>query len=337
MDAIVELEGVNGETFTLAGPNAGDQGIWLLTDVKGLFDPPVKVVYEQPGGYPGARYLSHRILRRDITFAVTILHDKGILNSWVSRDSEWRKAWAYDRDCILRVTTEESGTRYLKVRLGEAPDVSLYTDPHGNTLNDVAMVVIAGDPFWYGEDVIYEVETKTDTRFDPSIWTPPWPWEELPKEDLTITVDPSDGKGGLNPTDQYIWLKWTVPGAQEQIPQFPWPFPEGIAIPWEKAPFTQFTIPDYSFEDDEQANRRIKTPGLLKGQDCVIDTDPREEQFSAADGSPVWARTGGVRFRHPVPPWTRDCTFNLTTTGTAAGQTIELRIPRPWSRPWGLE
>lgn len=52
MDTLVELEGVNGEWFTLAGPGEGDRGVYLGTDVKGLYDPPVKVVYEEPGNYP---------------------------------------------------------------------------------------------------------------------------------------------------------------------------------------------------------------------------------------------------------------------------------------------
>ena len=63
-DTIVELEGVNGEFFNLT---TGDQGVFLATDVEGCFyDPPVKVVVEEPGNYPGARYLNHRILKRDI-------------------------------------------------------------------------------------------------------------------------------------------------------------------------------------------------------------------------------------------------------------------------------
>ena len=75
MKTVVELEGVNGELFTIAGDDAGDKGVYLATGVTGLFDPPVKASYEEPGNYPGARYLSHRILRRDLVFAVHILED----------------------------------------------------------------------------------------------------------------------------------------------------------------------------------------------------------------------------------------------------------------------
>ncbi|AKQ07591.1 minor tail protein [Mycobacterium phage Danforth] len=340
MRTTVELEGVDGSWWTLAGPQAGDRGVHLATKPKGCFyDPPVKVVSEEPGNFPGARYLNHRILRRDIVFGVEILNDRGE-DSWISRDSEWRKAWAFDRDSRLHVTTDRSGHRVLNLRLLESPELAdgddTY-DPDTNPVTRTIMTCVAYDPFWYGDDVVYPVETETDTRFDPSLWTPPWPWQELPQETLTITVDPSDGRGGLNPTDQEIWLKWTVPASQEMVPEFPWPFPPGIEIPWERAPFTQYVIPDYSYEDEKLANRRLKTPGLIYGEDCLIDTDPRVEQFQAANDSPVWARTNGVRFKHYVPPYTKSQTFEITASGVAPGQMITLRIPRPWSRPWGLE
>ncbi|WP_104183317.1 phage tail protein [Mycobacterium avium] len=332
-DTVVELEGVNGEWFNLT---EGDRGIFLGTGVTGLYDPPVKVVYEEPGNYPGARYLNHRILRRDIVFQVLILNDKS--NNWLSLDSEWRKAWAFDRDCKLYITTPESGRRYLKLRLGESPDISLETDPKLGRLNVAKMVCIAGDPFWYEDDVVYHAETKTDTRFQPTIFDGVFPWNKLPQEDLTIKVDPSDGKGGLNPTDQYVWGKWTLPGSKEPIPGITIPIVDWtIAIPWDKAPFTQWVIPDYSFEDESKANRRLKLPGLILGEDSVVDTDPRVEQITAASGSQVWARMNGVRFRHPIPPWTKSREYKLSVAGCAPGQIVTLRIPRPWSRPWGLE
>ena len=45
----------------------------------------------------------------------------------------------------------------------------------------------------------------------------------------------------------------------------------------------------------------------------------------------------GVRFRNPVPPWTEARKFEITVSGTIPGQMVTLRLPRAWSRPWGLE
>lgn len=257
-DTVVELVGVNGERFNLT---TGDRGVYLATDVKGaFFDPPVKVVYEEPGNYPGARYLNHRVLRRDIVFGVEILNDAPVgANSWLSRDSEWRKAWAYDRDCILYVTTAESGTRYLKLRLLESPSIDMMYDPRQNPVNRTVMTCVAGDPFWYQDDEIYTATTQTDTSFDPNTLDLPWPWpkQTLPTETLSINVPV------CNPTDQYIFPKWTVPGstfrpALPYVPGLPW-----LGAPKSRA--TIWTIPDYSFEDPALANRRVTMPGLIGG------------------------------------------------------------------------
>jgi hypothetical protein len=268
-------------------------------------------------------------LRRDLVFAVYILDDKDS-GSWLSRDSEWRKAWAFDRDCILRVTTEESGTRYLKVRLFESPDISTETDPRGNTLNVAKMVCIAGDPFWYEDDATFAVTTSKDTRFDPKPFNGKWNWDKQPKESLTLAVS------NVNPTDQYIFPKWGLPGATEKLPEHKGLFGQPVEFAWEQAPFTQFVIPDYSFEDEELADRRVRSPGLVYGENCVLDTDPRVEQWQSETGSPVWSRTNGVRWRHPIPPYTYTKDFKIDVSGVNRGQVITLRLPRPWSRPWGM-
>ena len=328
MQTIVELEGVNGEWFTLAGPQAGDKGVYLGTGVTGLHDPPVKVMYEEPGNWPGARFLNHRILRRDIVFGVEIMDDR--CESWASRDSEWRKAWAFDRDCKLYVTTEESGTRYLKVRLGESPEVSWMMDPNGLNINRCGMVAIAGDPFWYEDDVIHSAVTTLDTRFDPGTYFETPDVGKLPFEDLVISVGAGD-RGGLNPTDRHIFPVWTVPGSTEPLVEN-----DGL-IEWNKSPFVAWTLPDYSFEDDGYDNRRLRLPGLVNGENCVIDTDPRMEQVVSESGSQVWSRMNGVRFRHPIPPYTPKRDFKIRVSGTIPGQMVTLRLSRPWTRPWGME
>jgi len=206
------------------------------------------------------------------------------------------------------------------------------TDPHMGLCLVVKVHLIAADPFWWEDDVVLTARTARDTRFHPTILDGIFPaFHTLPQETLTIRA--SD----LNPTDQYIWPKWTLPGSKEQIPTLPWPFPPGVAIPWDTAPYTQWVVPDYSFEDPEQADRRVQLPGLIIGEDVVLDTDPRVEQITSASGSQVWARTNGVRWKHPIPPYTGQKSFKVTVAGCDSGQLITLRLPRPWSRPWGLE
>ncbi len=283
-DTVIVVEGVDGERFTIAGPDAGDRGVYLSPGVQVFYDPPVKVVSEEPGNWPGSRYLNHRVLRRDMVFAVEILDD-GEGKSWLSRDSAWRKAWAFDRDTKLFVTTPESGTRYLKLRLGESPEVDTYTDPRMRTINQVRMVCYAYDPFWYGEDKVFTAVTKTDTSFDPNALQLPWPWPQtqLPKETLFIDVPVT------NPTDQIIWPKWSVPGSTyaPAEPYIPW-------LPWLGAPKSRaaiWTLPDYSFEEGEHADRRLRLPGLIGGlrtneiQQIFIDGRPTGGSFKLKFGN----------------------------------------------------
>jgi hypothetical protein len=138
-------------------------------------------------------------------------------------------------------------------------------EPQLNSINRTVMVCVAQDPFWYEDDVIYSAVAKQDTSFDPNALQLPWPWPQadLPSETLTITVDPRDGRGGLNPTDQYIFPKWTLPGST-----FPPAEPYVPGVPWLGAPksrSTIWTVPDYSFEDPALANRRVRMPGLIGG------------------------------------------------------------------------
>lgn len=303
MATVVRLKGVNGEWFNLTTGNyetedgtvLGPSGIYLATDVSGIFDPPVKVVYEEPGNFPGARYRNHRVLRRDVVFGVEILNDEkeGAAHRWSRRDSAWRRAWAFDKDAELHITTDESGTRYLKLRLFESPTVEMVHDPNMNVINLTKMVTVAGDPFWYEDDVVYPAVTTTDTTFDPSPLPWPWPQTGLPTETLTIEVPVA------NPTDQLLWPKWTLPGstlppAEPYIPGVPW-----LGAP--KSPAVRWTIPDYAIdpqvlaENPEFATRRIQMPDLIGGlrteevQQLFIDGRPTGGTFKIGYGSETTA------------------------------------------------
>lgn len=301
MQTVVELEGVNGEFFTLAGPNAGDKGIFLATGLDGIFDPPVKTVWEEPASLPGARFLSHRILRRDITLGVHILNDAGA-GSWKRRDSDWRKAWSYEADCKLWVTTED-GRRFLSVRMGEQPRISMDTDPNERELTTAIYTLIAGDPFWYGEQEVHEFVLEDDLSNVPLIVN----GELNPAAHTHVFRVPE-----LNPTDQPVWPIWTVSSPSRVV------------------------LPDFSFEDDELARRKVVMPTLRPGENIMVDVDPRHPQITSENGAQVWARMNGVRFRSYIPAYTYEAELPVTIAQAPAGAAVQLRLIRPWSRPWGM-
>lgn len=282
METVIEIEGVNGETFTIAGDRAGDKGIWMVSEVSGLLDPEVKVVSEAPANFPGGRYVSHRIQPRRLMFAVDIENDGAGSASGVYRDSEWRKAWAYDRPTKIHVTTRD-GTRTLEAHLDQI-EVDTKYDPHGEEVIRVIMNVVGYDPFWWGEEEVFEAEVGFGS----------------------YTFDVRNA----NPTDQLVWPVWAVEGG------------------------ATWTLPDYSFRAD-LADRRVQLPALAVGEHVVVDTDPRTRQLTSVTDTPVWQRMEGRRFRHPIPPYTGEQSFMVTRTGEGTGS-IQLRLRRAFSRPWGM-
>lgn len=299
---VIEYEGHDGEIFTLAGPRAGNKGIWLgRGEVSGLLDPPVKVFDESVGSFAGSRFGGFRVQRRDVVFAVEVVNESGS-KSWIRRDSSWRKAWAYDKPGKLYVTTKESGTRWLRVYLAEPMETKTEIDPNMVEINRTVMHVVAYDPWWYEDDIEFSAETQTDTTVSGT-------------EDITFSISPQDGKsGGLNPTDQKINLTWAL-----------------------EAP-GKYIVPDYDFEDPSEAARRISLPEILVSDgDVVATSDRRVEQVSSENNTPIYARMNGVRFLHKVPPYTEAKDFVVTASKTPPGHTVSLFLERPWSRAWGLE
>lgn len=282
METVIEILGVNNVWFTIAGPRGGDRGVYLAPEVSGLLDPEVRVVSETPANFPGGRYVSHRIQARHVQFVVDIYDDGPGPASQVFRESEWRKAWAYDRPTKIKVTTVD-GTRTLYAHLEASETVNKY-DPHEEEVVRVIMNVVAYDPFWWGEDDVYEVTGTGDMEF-------------------TVPA--------ANPTDQLVWPIWVVEGG------------------------ATWTLPDYSFTDASLADRRVELPSLAASEHVVVDTNPMARQLASATNTPVWQRMNGKRFRHPIPAWTGDVTFRVSRVGSGEG-TAQLRLRRPFSRPWGM-
>ncbi|MFR9750496.1 phage tail protein [Nocardia sp. 004] len=288
--AMIEVEGVDGSHWTLAGPGQGREGVELGTTPTGLYDAPVTTIWNSTAFQIGATYGGANWQKRDVVFGVNVYETDSA--SWESVDSAWRKAWAYDRDTKLVVTTEY-GARTLHLRMSQQPEFKPQRDPHLKKWGQVTMTCTAGVPWWVEEDVTATAMSTIDTRGAGQ------------SETLWLPVS--------NPTDQPLWPQWvvTAPGV--------------------------WTLPDFSWTEDADKARVLTLPTLVAGQDVTVDTDPMEEMIVAADGSSVWARMNGKMFLHSVPAWTPETLVPVTVRGAAAGATVQVRCPRNWSRPWGLQ
>ncbi|WP_032380949.1 hypothetical protein [Rhodococcoides fascians] len=293
--ATIELIGVDGSRWTLSGPGQGLEGVELATNPIGIYDAPVTTIWNATAFQIGASPGGYRTNKRDIVFAVNVWATESL--EWEDVDSAWRKAWAYDRDSTLVITTEY-GARSLKLRMSEQPDFKPKNDPHLKQWAVITMTCAAGNPYWYEKDVTDSWTSTLDTRgIDPATGV-----TRIDRGFVTVS----------NPTDLPIWLKWVL-----------------------KAP-GRWMVPDFSWKDDDWAERKILMPSQLPQEDVVINSDPMEDQAVSLNGSQFWARMNGVSFLFPVPPYTKKTQIPVSVSGAYAGTGIQVRCPRPWSRPWGL-
>lgn len=297
---IVELEGVNGQKFTLSGPGAGDEGVKLATDIQGLYEAQVKTLYVSHANEEGSTYSGKRILQRDITFGV---HVTGGADSWEEVDSAWRLAWDYGlRTARLWVETETS-RRYIDVALARDPEVIDPFKGHAIGYTKVVMHVVASNPWWYDKVATYSWESTVDTSSGST------------QSDVIHVPH-------LNPTPTPIWLQWVVQastGARWTIPDYSFGDDRyGRAV--------------------ADASRRIAMPALLAGEHLLITTDEaaKHEQVVSSIDTQIYLRMNGVRFQYPVPAGTKAVDLNVSISKAPAGVGIQVRALRPFSRPWGL-
>jgi len=295
-EATVEVETFRGDWFTISGPGQGDRGVELASEVQDFYDAPVTTIRNKHAFQKGSSYGGKRIEDRFPIFSVYVSGATG--DEWEELDSEWRKAWDYDHESKLWVETDNS-RRWLSVSLFEEPKVDMEYDPHGELRVKATMATVAGDPFWYEEDA-------TDEWINP-----------------TDTTNGSTSNGMLrvsNPTDQEIWLKYVV----------------------QAYPGAEYTLPDFSFGSDRRemagphANRTITLPPLIAGEHLRVDTDETTTQVESNIDTQVYLRMDGIRFMYPIPPYTPPTDLPVSVTGAPAGVGVQVRMPRPWSRPWGL-
>lgn len=289
---LIEIEGCNGDWVTISGPGMGAEGCFLGTDVEGIYDAPVKTIYTEYAEQVGATFEGFRNLKRDIVFGCWIGNTES--DTWQANDSRWRKLWSYTKETRMWVTTEESGTRYLKLRMSEQPNFKPEHDPNLKRVEKVVMTCVAADPWWYEKD-------------------------DYTAQFVSTGASSSGFVKVSNPTDQEIWLKWVLQGA------------------------ARWVVPDWSFGDNRykrataDATRAISMPLQAAGQTFLVDTDPFEEQLRDENGAQVWSWMNGVSFNYPLPPYLPETNLPVSVSQASAGVGIQVRCPRNWSRPWGLE
>lgn len=177
--ALIEVIGVDGSRWTVSGEGCGAEGVELNSGPQGLQEAPRNTVWQQGSYQDGATYLGVNVEPLDLVLAFQIYGDD---QDWQQRSSGFRKAFDYEREAEIRVTTE-SGVRSLFVRLLEAPDRNTDIDPRWGQYSLETYTLRAGVPYWAAEEEFSTVEVEAGGSGE-------------------VTIS--------NPTDVALWPEWAL-------------------------------------------------------------------------------------------------------------------------------
>jgi hypothetical protein len=315
--ATVELFGCDGSYFCLSGRYAGDQGVVLGTNPQGLYDAPVKVDYKRGAFEIGGKPNKITYPYREITIGLGAMGDTP--QQWGEVDSAIRMALDYEVDpwdpdakpARLAITTQMSGTRSLNVLMSASPIMEMDTDPWDYEHSLLPVTLTAGQPMWTEDLWLGDDE-------HPSHWYLP---------------SGSAGSGSVwmrNPTDRPMAHQWVCTGnGTPVLPDVSWTGAKGHRVPG---------IDFRSGRDD--SGRTLATPPIdaTNGSGCRVNVDRMLVPIVDFTNTNLVGEWAGNRLLYVVPPYTDWTELPVSVSGvTGGGFLIQLRQPRFWSRPWGLE
>lgn len=295
--------------FHVYGPNAGLEGVWLAKgQVTGLYDAPVKTTWKTGAFQTGSTHKAVKYLHRDLELGFHLTET--ITNSYEWNESQFRQIFDYQEDqwavtpkkTTIEVDTDLSGTRKIDVLMHEEPQFAPSTDPIKTQHGNLILKLRAGQPMWYEADATSEWTSAATTASG------------------VVTVE--------NPTDQVMWHKWVCTSAATsgditwRLPDFQWQ-----GDPGERAP------------GGDQADRLIDGIVLTQANDgCTIETDRSQLMYrDSADTNLLGQMGAAAIFNYPIPPWTPPFELPVSFKGADGGGTVQLVMPRRWSKPWGME
>ena len=189
----IEIEGVSGDIWHVHGRRAGAEGVALGDTPLGMIDVPVVTRWTQTADGEGA---SPNGIRFEPTDLELVFHTRETVESTVPEiDSRFRRAWDYERQTIIRVSSPLSGTRELAVQLRESPEKADKFDMHHTRYTRTQLSVRAPKTFWRGQPDVQPVRAEGASGT------------------AMITV--------WNPTDRPISPRWSLqPGCRWVLPDF---------------------------------------------------------------------------------------------------------------------
>ncbi len=307
-NAVIEIEGFNGDWVRVNGVDAGAEGVWLAPEDDGtefgeFYEPPIKVLWQSTTFQIGATYAGVR--EEMFAFTLAFHVTETLQNIWRWNESRFRKMFSPTKQSNIWVETEDS-RRYLAVQLNGKIKVRVGQDPNGQQYSLVLVPLAGAYPRWLEPDYTVPYIATTDTTGGGT-------------ETGSLPV--------WNPTDTEVWLKYMAQGQ--------------AGIRWTIPDFSFGD--DRESRAVVDAARAIVMPALIAGENIRVDTDPQANsgQVVSSLDTAVYLRMNGVQFLYPLPAYTGTADtpvlLPVSVTGAPIGAGIQLRCPRPWTRMWGLE
>lgn len=159
-------------------------------------------------------------------------------------------------------------------------------------------------------------EIEVDTYFDPAT-------NEATDVTMTVTAYDPFWYG-----DEFVADAEVAVGATYE-------FMISDANPTSNPVFPQLVLEGGAIWEVQDGERFVKLPELSEGEDVLVNTDPSSRQLTSATETMVWGRMNGVRFREYIAPRTGATTLALKLVSAPDTRSAQLRLKRPFDRPWG--
>lgn len=368
--AAVTLTGVDGSVWHLAGANAWGAPVQVRESSLGdLLDVPVNTSRKSVVGKPGTKFLGSRMLERNILLPVLVQGSSQ--QEFAEADSGFRKALDYEEPARLSVVTEESGERWIDVRLSEQFSFEGEYDPHLDFRAAYTVSLVADDPLWRSETATSEFVFnglnwyQGTVRVSNPTDVPVWPKWVLTSPAKWILPDPDVKEGDFartivlpfqplghdvvvdsNPTVEMVTdtqnaLLWAQMGGQFfnfSIPPRTQPIDIPVAV--DPLPLLGTWIPD---EGRRWFAAMMRDFAEDTGLDEFLKLTPQQlgdimEQW-IRDFTPDWIE-GLTDWLFPVLSADNIANAIVQQWGSVsnmAGATAQIRLERQWTRPYGLE
>ncbi len=297
----IAIHGQNGEYLCVHGPDKGLQGVYLSEGgVDKIYDSPEKQTWKQGARQRRAKQKSRKSLARDMALQFTCIETAG--RTAEQNESLLIQAIGFELD------KWDDDAKYAKL--------AVHTEISGVRVLDVLQ---------YDAPLLNpRIDPVQQQLFKPTLQLRSGDPDWYQKPDVSTAVFTSDGWGEVevwNPTNRPMDVEWIITGGTPTLPDFSWRGPKGNRRP-----------------GGRDSARMVPCQAITPADNGLrINLDSDYLMARTGNDTNYLARMGGQYFVHEVPPYTPKQTLPVHVADVVGTVTVQLVMPRRWSRPWGLE